>query len=69
MKQEWQPIETAPKDGTWILVWMPDRGVMVVSWGEHYRNDNEYGWMDYLDSFFELDEATHWMPSPEPPSD
>lgn len=64
---EWQPIETAPKDGTRILVFVPDGrsdepGQHLVSW---YCNT----WVittDERDWTFVL-EPTHWMPLPEPP--
>ena len=62
---EWQPIETAPKDGTQILVYEPeekytpiyvvvyDNGKWIEASGEQYAN-----W-----------KPTHWMPLPLPPKD
>lgn len=65
---KWQPIETAPKDGTWILVYAhPD---MAVAFADP---DNEYAWT--LDDGHDfrpclrrhLANPTHWMPLPEVP--
>ena len=69
---EWQPIETAPKDGTPVLVAQP--------------RDKHGWWIDVAENFYEVDEhldatdkwlgreshsvscrPTHWMPLPEPP--
>ena len=58
---QWQPIETAPKDGSAILTWTRLYGYAdefcVMYWG-----DKE--WM-CLDAFYL--EPTHWMPLPEEP--
>jgi hypothetical protein len=57
----WQPIKTAPKDGTEILVYGVEEGVRsmhVVAW------DHGIGWR-YGDDL-EPPTPTHWMPLPEP---
>jgi hypothetical protein len=75
--EAWQPISTAPKDGTAIDVWQ------IVGWnGGGYRltnakwNDNAWRWFDphYAGGggYIGLDNGvnvfvTHWMPLPAPP--
>lgn len=66
----WQPIETAPKDGTEILVARAGYGMAVVSFRDgEWCNAGEWcfagdvGWGGSMDV-----EPTHWMPLPEPPS-
>lgn len=56
----WQPIETAPKDGSDILVYHPERCEQFVC---YYR---ECYWMFSPDGALATD-PTHWMPLPEPP--
>lgn len=64
---EWQPIETAPRDGTDVLVATDDHKVFAA---------HSYGgeWVAQADSAadgiylsFDVGELTHWMPLPEPP--
>ena len=72
----WQPIETAPKDGTEVLVgWYSEKGHFENHVWQHkgwlwewavasYETDR---WSDWECSLAE--EPTHWMPLPPPPSD
>ena len=60
---KWQPIETAPKDGTQILIYDPadptGSGVNQAKWDRSNFVEvvEEYGvfW------------PSHWMPLPQPP--
>lgn len=66
----WQPIETAPKDGTLILCWQERRpnGVRAKPHHRAYvaRHVAQWGW---LCSPSDLEkQPTHWMPLPSPPS-
>lgn len=68
----WQPIETAPKDGTEVLLAEVHNGTYSCiehgSWD--YLETSEwdgvkcYGW---LTDMGRIDEPTHWMPKLEPP--
>lgn len=57
---EWRPIETAPKDGSDILVFHPEsREQFVVFWQERRWYFSPNGALK--------DDPSHWMPLPEPP--
>lgn len=61
---EWQPIETAPKDGTKVLLW--DDGVTIGEWSENVHPWNDGNWW-VEGGQVTTQTATHWMPLPEPP--
>lgn len=67
----WHPIETAPKDGTHVLLYR--RNPRAASYDEAWwRLDtfvNEYEWGGASWSYPTLDQPTHWMPLPPPPDD
>jgi len=61
---EWKKINTAPKDGTSVLVYFCEikgwnEGVVEASFQDGY-------WEDVAGAFHD-DAPTHWMPLPEPP--
>lgn len=76
---DWQPIETAPRDGTWVLL---TGGLIDYGWYEdtqpqcvagHFASLMpapegrwQFAWYDggYLG---EYEQPTHWMPLPAPP--
>jgi hypothetical protein len=61
---EWQDIETAPKDGSDILVFVPEHREQYVAWWS--RVHTCWLWADTEHST-EACEPTHWTPLPEPP--
>jgi hypothetical protein len=68
-RSEWQPIETAPKDGTVIDLWIPGWERFADC---HWSKIEPAGWTsDFGDVVLECTgntEPTHWMPLPEPPT-
>lgn len=67
---EWQPIETAPKDGTAILLYCTKfyfgSGVYLGSWAGTFFEVCTEGETDFP---YSDDGATHWMPLPAPPKE
>lgn len=64
---DWQPIETAPRDGTSFLVWLPtpELGSNVQVWSR--RTEKYSGTICGRFAFDFRAGPTHWMPLPEPP--
>jgi hypothetical protein len=68
---EWQPIETAPKDGATIIAWRSGFDPLLCSYRNgHFMVDatiiSENG--GYQDWVYPWPELTHWLPLPTPPS-
>lgn len=70
----WMPIETAPRDGTEILVFADGDGVGTAK----FLFGTNKGWVmtyngarsvvDYRDNYEMYTGVTHWMPLPAPPA-
>jgi len=63
---EWQPIASAPKDGTGILLYRRYEGkylhlVDVGQWRKEEEGGPRWAWT------YSTWEPTHWMPLPDPP--
>lgn len=80
-EREWQRIETAPKDGTRILVFgslmdrdtpftkpPPPESYEAAWWKAWYSSPNP-GWMiaNCDEEYGDYIDATHWMPLPDAP--
>ena len=78
---EWQPIETAPKDGTvvqgWVEVehdldgfssyWVPEIIFHDNEW-QYKHSQGWFGFNNYLMNW-RTKRLTHWMPLPPPPTE
>lgn len=74
---DWKPIETAPMDGTWILVYEPREyapEIMVAQWGniEPGYGPDVQAWVTEAygpnPDNYAAEDATHWMPLPPDPT-
>lgn len=62
MQAQWQPIDTAPTDGTYVLIYGHDSECVEIG-----NCEDGFGWWSQEGP---RDPApTHWMPIPQPPKD
>ena len=66
-ESEWQPIETAPRDETPILAFIPEESreysfIYVLIYDELIL-----AWREAAGECYSQYAPTHWMPLPEPP--
>lgn len=80
----WRPIDSIPKDGSHVLVWVQavqcgedDEGAPIekdvsfcdIGWWRTATDPVEYGYFDYgAMHTYDAEYVTHWQPMPLPPS-
>lgn len=65
----WEPIETAPKDGTYILLWRPGFRQETAHWLADMIGF-DWPWLLPLPGEDRMRlKPTHWRPLPEPPKE
>ena len=63
---KWLPRDTAPRDGTEVLLYVPTAKCIAQAawdgkvWKYDIRDKNEFGWDD--------EDFSHWQPMPLPPA-
>jgi hypothetical protein len=60
----WRDIESAPKDGTWVLLWC---GWQIVGRFVVKGRRVKKGWTDDMVGLNPIYHVTHWMPLPAAP--
>lgn len=67
---EWKSIDSAPRDGTWVLAYGNQchydepASQHVVFW-----DDRHEVWRGGMDGFTDILFASHWQPLPPPPTE
>lgn len=71
-EMKWQPIDTAPKDGTsfiGIALYTIDDNENPILWQVSYVGDGVSGQFQSVHDGEPFWGLTHWMPLPPPPED
>lgn len=71
ISSQWQPIETAPKDGRCILLYDPlwpgsTEGIEKAAWQIFPNHTEGQWWIDWAEMPNNM-KPTHWMPLPPRP--
>lgn len=70
-KTQWQPIASAPKDGTWVIL-SDGKTVAPAYWDSTYFGSDPM-WIEYSHRAdyqkAEVENPTHWQPLPDPPQE
>jgi hypothetical protein len=69
----WRSIDSAPKDGSAVLLWSSlfrtePKLAQWLEWHDNLTDQDRQGWREGVDFGDWLQAATHWMPLPPPPS-
>lgn len=64
---EWHPIETAPKNGTLVLLVQKRSASPFFGYFVAYWDDESDEWKFHIEGY--VREPTHWMPLPAPPKE
>jgi len=64
--QEWQPIETAPKDGAVIMAIRNEEGFSGIP---NFISWDEDDWRHYQKIAYVKHQPTHWQPLPASPQE
>jgi hypothetical protein len=65
---EWQPIDTAPRDGRTIIAYRPTDPPHIegMYWANYEKDNGAWHWSYDGESSLTIP-PSHWMPLPEPP--
>jgi hypothetical protein len=68
---DWQPIESAPRDGTPVIGWFPDygKGRAWTTWfpvQDVGGGRNNWWWYEHTAAQGDVPQPTHWRPLDPP---
>ena len=65
---EWQPFETAPKDGSELIFWVSSQKGFQDTTANFYFADGQWWWADTEDVLKRPNLVNGWMRYPQPPT-